>query len=211
MASPVEAQRHTANGTEPNMEKVKEPIAATTVPWRFTAADYHRMGEVGIFHPDDRVELIEGVILRMSPIGDRHAGRVIVLTRIFSLTLGERAYISVQNAVRLSEHSEPEPDLVVMRLPEAGESVRAPHPRDILLLIEVSDTTLGFDRDTKVPLYAEAGIPEVWILDLPGDRLRIYRDPSNGEYRSITVLTRDDRVSLTAFPDITLTVEEILG
>lgn len=193
------------------MELVKDATTETVVPWRFTAADYHRMGEAGIFHHDDRVELIEGEILRMSPIGDRHAGRVIVLNRVFSLRLGERAYVSVQNAVRLSEHSEPEPDLVIMRLPDAGEPVRAPHPQDILLLIEVSDTTLSFDRDTKVPLYAQAGIPEVWLLDLQGDRLRVYRDPIDGEYRSISVLVRGDSVTLMAFPDVTLTVEEILG
>lgn len=193
------------------MVKVNEASTATVRPWRFTAADYHRVGKAGIFQPDDRVELIDGEIIRMSPIGDPHAGRVIVLNRIFSLKLGERAYVSVQNAVRLSEHSEPEPDLVIMRLPNAGESVRAPHPQDILLLIEVSDSTLSFDRDTKVPLYAQAGIPEVWLLDLPGDRLRVYREPSDGEYRSITVLARGESITLTAFPDITLTVDEILG
>jgi Uma2 family endonuclease len=169
------------------------------------------MGEAGIFHPDDRVELIEGEIIRMSPIGDGHAWRVIVLNRIFSTRLGERAFVSVQNPVRLSEHSEPEPDLVIMRLPADGESVRAPRPEDILLLIEVSDTTLAFDRDTKVRLYAQAGIPEVWLLDLQGDRLRAYRKRRDGEYCSISVLVRGEGVSLTAFPDITLTIDEILG
>lgn len=197
--------------TKPIVAEGERVSSETVVPWRFTAADYHRMGKADIFRPDDRVELIEGVVFRMSPIGDPHAGRVIVLTQVFSLRLGERAYVSVQNAVRLSEYSEPEPDLVIMRLPDAGEPVRAPHPHDILLLIEVSDTTLSFDRDTKVPLYAQAGIPEVWLLDIQGDRLRVYRDPIDGEYRSITVLVRGDSVTLTAFPDITLTVDEILG
>src|SRR5829696_10387415 len=108
------------------MVKVENEATVPVVPWRFTAADYHRMGEVGIFHPDDRVELIAGEIIRMSPIGDRHAGRVIVLTRMFSTRLGQRAYVSVQNPVRLSELSEPEPYLVIMRLPDEGEPVRAP-------------------------------------------------------------------------------------
>jgi Uma2 family endonuclease len=188
--------------------------AATTesvVPWRFTAADYHRIGEAGVFHHDDRVELIEGVILRMSPIGDRHAGRVISLSEIFFVRLGRRALVCVQNPVRLSESSEPQPDLVVMRRPVGAEPVRALRPEDILLLIEVSDSTLGFARDSKVPLYAQAGIPEVWLLDLQGDRLRVYREPIDGEYRSITVLVRGGSVTLMALPDITLTVEEILG
>lgn len=193
------------------METVTQSSAATVEPWRFTAADYHRMGEAGIFHEDDRVELIEGVILRMSPIGDRHAGRVIFLNRLFSLRLGERAFVSVQNAVRLSERSEPEPDLVIMRPPSDVQAVRAPRPEDVLLLIEVSDTTLAFDRDTKVPLYAASGIPEVWLLDLQGDRLRVYREPYEGEYRSITVLTRGDSITPLAFADLTLSVSEILG
>ena len=193
------------------VEHTEQATSASVVRWRFTAADYHRMDEAGILKEDDRVELIEGEILKMSPIGDRHAGRVIVLNRTFSLRLGDRAFVSVQNPVRLSEHSEPQPDLVIMRPPAEGQSVRAPHPADILLLVEVSDTTLAFDRDTKVPLYAQAEVPEVWLLDLPGDRLRVYRDPSDGEYRSIAVLARGDSISLLAFPDITLTVDEILG
>jgi len=136
---------------------------------------------------------------------------VIVLNDIFSVRLGRRALVSVQNPLRLSERSEPEPDLVIMHRPLDAQVVRAPRPEDVLLLIEVSDATLEYDRDTKVALYAAAGIPEVWLLDLPGDRLRVYRDPSDGEYRSITVLGRGDSVTLTTFPDITLTVEEILG
>jgi Uma2 family endonuclease len=193
------------------METVTQSSAATVEPWRFTAADYHRMGEAGIFHEDDRVELIEGVILRMSPIGDRHAGRVIVLNDLFSTRLAGRALVSVQNPLRLTERSEPEPDLVIMRRPKDAQSVRAPHPHDVLLLIEVADTTLAFDRDTKVPLYAAAGIPEVWLLDLQGDRLRVYREPHEGEYRSITVLTRGDSITPLAFADLTLSVSQILG
>lgn len=179
-------------------------------PWRFTAEDYHRMGEAGIFRPGDRVELIDGEIVQMSPIGDPHAGRVIELTSIFSLRLATRVWVSVQNPVRLSPHSEPEPDLVIMRRPDTG-SVRAPHPEDVLLLIEVCDTTLAYDRDRKVPLYAAAGVPETWLLDIPSDRLRVYREPDGREYRRIEVLARGSTIALLAFPEIEFSVDEILG
>jgi Uma2 family endonuclease len=180
-------------------------------PWRFTAQDYHRMGEIGILGPDDRVELIEGEIIQMSPIGDRHAGRTIVLNRTFTLRLGQRAYVSVQNPVRLSERSEPQPDLVIMRASSATHAVRAPRPEDVLLLIEIADTTVFYDRELKVPLYAAAGIPETWLLDLPADRLRVYRGPEGREYRSVQILARGSTVAPMAFPDIEIAIDEILG
>jgi Uma2 family endonuclease len=173
--------------------------------------DYHRMGEVGIFHEDDRVELIDGEILQMSPIGDRHGGRVIDLTDLFKERLGARVRVSVQNPVRLSNHTEPQPDLVLLP-PRSGRSTtRLPSADEVLLIIEVADTTLVFDRDVKIPHYAAAGIPEAWILDLPADRLRVYRDPDGGEYRSVQVLARGAAVPPLAFPDLQLSVDEILG
>jgi Uma2 family endonuclease len=180
-------------------------------PWRFTAKDYHRMGKAGIFGPEDRVELIDGEVIRMSPIGDPHAGRVIFLTRLFTLRLGQEAFVSAQNPVRLSQYSEPEPDLVIMRSPLDPSAVRAPRPEDVLLLIEVCDTTLAYDRDKKVPLYAEAGIPETWLLDLPAGRLRVYREPDGREYRRIEVLARGSRIAPLAFPEMAFSVDEILG
>jgi len=189
-----------------------ETAATATLPHRcFTADEYHRMGEAGILRDDDRVELIDGQIVEMAAIGDRHVSRVIELNAIFASRVGQRAWVSVQNPLRLSKQSEPQPDLVLMRRASDKGVTGAPHPEDVLLLIEVADTTLPYDRDTKLPLYAAAGIPEVWILDLAGDRLRVYREPDGLDYRRADILLRDATVSPLAFPDLELTVEEILG
>ena len=179
--------------------------------WRFTVDDYHRMGEVGIFHEDDRVELIDGEILQMSPTGDPHVGRVIDLNDLVTERLGTAVHVSVQNPVRLPPHSEPQPDIVLMARRPGVRASRAPRAEDVLLLIEVADTTLAYDRDVKIPLYAAAGIPDVWIADLQGDRLRVYREPDGIEYRSVQVLARGATIAPLAFPDLQLTVDEILG
>ncbi len=131
---------------------------------RFTVHDYHRMGEAGILHEDDRVELIEGELVEMAAIGTRHLTCVNGLTRMLVRGVGDEAIVSVQNPVRLDEHSEPQPDLTVLRMRDYRESL--PVPEDVLLLIEVSDTTLAYDRGVKLPLYARSGIREVWIVDL---------------------------------------------
>jgi Uma2 family endonuclease len=126
---------------------------------RFTVHDYHRMGEAGILHEDDRVELIEGEIVEMAAIGTRHFSCVNRLNRLLVMSVGDEAVISVQNPVRLNEHTELQPDLAVIRARDYRESL--PEPDDVLLLIEVSDTTLAYDRGVKLPLYAKAGITEV--------------------------------------------------
>jgi Uma2 family endonuclease len=179
--------------------------------WRFTTEEYHRMGEVGIFDEDDRVELIEGELIQMTPIGPRHAANVGRLTDLFTERLQRRVIVWVQNPVHLSPDSEPEPDIALLRRRADYYATGLPRPEDVLLIIEVADTSLGYDRDTKVPLYAAAGIPEVWIADLQGDRLRVFRDPDAGEYRRVEVLTRNDSVAPLAFPDLQLSVDELLS
>ena len=183
--------------------------AETGLParYRFNAREYHRMGEAGIFDEDDRVELIEGDIIQMAPIGDWRVISVNRLTTVFYERLPGRVVVSVQNPVRLASGSEPQPDLVLVRPPATSALV----PANVLLLIEVTDTTLGYDRDTKMPLYAAAGIPEVWILDRRADRLRVYRDPENSEYRVAQILGRDAEIAPLAFPDLILSVDEVLG
>jgi Uma2 family endonuclease len=140
---------------------------------RFTVYDYHRMGEAGILHEDDRVELIEGELVEMTAIGTRHFSCVNRLNRLLVMTVGDEAIVSVQNPVRLNEYNEPQPDLTMIRPRDYRESL--PIPADVLLLIEVSDTTLAYDRGVKLPLYARAGVREVWIVDLPGETIASHR------------------------------------
>lgn len=169
------------------------------------------MAEAGILHEDDRVELIEGEILQMAPIGGRHVWCVIRLTELFKRLPSERAFVSVQNPLHLAPGSEPQPDITLLR-PSADASPTAlPRPADVLLLIEVADTSLGYDREVKVPLYAAAGIREIWIVDLQGDRLRVYREPDAGEYRRIEILARGAALAPQAFPELRLSVDAILG
>jgi len=148
----------------------------------FTAEEYHRMGEAGILHDDDRVELIEGEIVEMAPIGSRHFHAVTTLTHALVKAVGERALVSIQGPLRLSERTEPQPDVVLLRR-RADYRARGPHAEDALLVVEVADTTLGYDRGTKLRLYARAAIPEAWIVDMAAQsngaqRLNDLRDRS---------------------------------
>ena len=176
---------------------------------RFTVHDYHRMGEAGILHEDDRVELIEGEIVEMAAIGTRHFSCVNGLNRMLVRSVGDEAIVSVQNPVRLNEHTEPQPDLTVIRERDYRESL--PIPEDVLLLIEVSDTTLRYDRGVKLPLYARAGIREVWIVDLSGETIERHTDPSGHSYRRTERAQRGDRIACSTLPDLTLTVDDVLG
>jgi Uma2 family endonuclease len=149
---------------------------------RLTVADYYRMAEVGILAPDARTELIDGEIIDMASPGSLHAATVHRLLEVFVRAVGSSASVLVQNPVRLSEYSEPQPDLALLRRREDFYSEHHPQPADVLLIVEVSDTSLRFDRDTKIALYAGHGIPEVWLVDLRGGRLVRYRAPQQGSY-----------------------------
>ena len=142
---------------------------------RFTVEEYHKMGEAGIFGEDDRVELIDGEVVEMTPIGWRHANCVNDLNMLLVRFAGERYVVSVQNPLTISEHGEPQPDLVLLKRRPHG---RLPAPGDVALVIEVSDTTLSYDRDVKLPRYGRAGLAEVWIVDLEGRRVELHSAPS---------------------------------
>ena len=176
---------------------------------RFTVHDYHRMGEAGILHEDDRVELIEGEIVEMAAIGTRHFTCVNALNRLLVRGVGDEAIVSVQNPVRLDEHTEPQPDLTVLRTRDYRRSL--PGPGDVLLLIEVSDTTLPYDRGVKLPLYARAGIPEVWIVDLAGETVERHTDPSGNGYRRIERARRGETIESAALPELSFRVDAVLG
>ena len=178
---------------------------------RFTVDEYYRMAEAGVLHEDDPVELLDGAIIEMAPIGDRHFGCVLFAQRWFERRLGDRAFVSVQGPVRLSSGSEPEPDIVLLRpRPDYFRSGK-PGPADVLLLIEVADTTLAYDRDVKLRFYAESGIREVWIVDLNASRVLVYRGPTDLTYAQVLVVERDGTLSPLAFPDLLLSVADLLG
>jgi Uma2 family endonuclease len=187
-----------------------EVVAATRR--RFTRAEYHRMAEAGILGEDDRVELIRGEIVEMSPIGSRHVAFVMNLTKLLIVRLGDRAMVSVQGPVALTYDTEPEPDLVVLR-PRASVPYKALEPwaDDTVLLIEVADSSLAYDRTTKLRLYAEAGIPEYWIVDCAAEAVEVYRGPTAEGYRDLVRLTAAAVLRLQSFPDVELTLPEIFA
>ncbi len=157
---------------------------------RLSVADYHKMGEVGIFSDDDRVELIEGELVDMAPIGSEHAGIVNLLNRLLTEIRGEKAIIGVQNPIILGDHSEPQPDILVLHPREDFYRDSHPTPGDVFLLIEISDTTANQDRNIKIPLYAQHNIPEVWLIDIPNRCMELYRKPHppNRTYQHIEIL-----------------------
>ena len=176
---------------------------------RFTVYEYHRMGEAGILHEDDRVELIEGELVEMTPIGGRHAACVRELNRLLVRRLADEMRVDVQNPIRLGEHSEPQPDLAVIRARKYGE--RLPGPEDVLLLIEVSDTTLAYDRNVKLPLYARAGIREVWVVNLPGGTIERHTYPSEDAYRSVSNARPGEEIESAALPGLKLAVDDVFA
>lgn len=173
---------------------------------------FHRMGEAGIIRPEERVELIEGEILTMSPIGSRHAHTVSELTRLLHECLPHEAgVVHGQAPVILSRFSEPQPDLLILRPRDGGYWAATPRPTDVLCLIEVSDTTLVFDRTRKLALYAQAGICEVWILDIQGRRLHLHREASDTGYTKALTLQPDSAAAPASLPSLNLPWSKALG
>jgi Uma2 family endonuclease len=185
-------------------------MAAQPVRHRFTVDEYYRMAEAGILSWNDRVELIEGEIVDMSPIGVRHAQCVDRLTMLLSsISLG-KAVVRVQSPIRLDERSEPQPDLTLLRLRDYSHDDRHPGPDDVLLLIEVSDTTLTMDQKAKLPLYARVAIPEVWIVNLQQDRVEVYAQPEGDSYKMVLLAVRGQSIPVPTFTAAHMQVEAIL-
>ena len=177
---------------------------------RFTVGEYYRMAEAGILRPDERVELIEGEIVTMAAIGSRHASTVMRLNRLLASELGDRTLVLVQAPVRLSDLSEPEPDVALLR-PRSDDYASAhPGPDDVLLIVEVAESTVAFDRGMKLRLYAAAGIPEYWIVDLADDRIEVYQQPGATGYRDVRRYRREDTLRAAAFPNVEMAVAAIL-
>ena len=187
------------------------PSAAPTRR-RFTVAEYYAMGKAGILTEDDRVELLDGELIEMPPIGDRHASRTDRLNYgLAPLLLQRRAIVRIQNPLRLSDDSQPQPDAALLRWRDDFYYSGPPRPEDVLLLIEVSDTSLAYDRGAKLAAYARAGVPEVWIANLPDGRVEAYTEPAGGEYAVVRHYYPGSSISPQAFPDIALEVARIIA
>jgi Uma2 family endonuclease len=176
---------------------------------RFSVKEYYRMAETGILRPDARVELLKGIIIDRSPISPIHGGINKRLLRDLTMLSNGRWLVSPQNPLRMDGYSEPEPDFMLLKPSSNDYSSRHPQPEDVFLLIEVSDTTLDYDREEKLPAYGRAGIAEVWIVDLNNSTIEVYRDPHFTGYGSKTVLHPGDQAVPQAFPDVVVNVTEL--
>ncbi len=178
---------------------------------RFTVDDYHRMIDAGILGKDDRVELLDGEIIEMSPIGREHASTVDRLNHLLVRLFGATHQVRVQGPVELDARSEPQPDLALLEAREDFYRTGHPTPLQTALLIEVALSSLAYDRDVKAPYYAKRKIRELWIVDLTADALLVFRDPEDDGYRSVVRLQRGALVTPLAFPATAIPVLEILG
>jgi Uma2 family endonuclease len=178
---------------------------------RFNVHEYHRMAAAGILTEDDPVELIEGEIVEMPPMGSTHAACIVRLNRHLVPQVGSQMDVRVQLPVRLDEHSEPEPDVALVRRRADSYDTAHPGPDDVLLVIEVAETTIRFDRSVKAAVYARAAIPEYWLIDLRRQQVEVSREPDGGRYRTVQVFRRGERLRLASVPQVDLPVDAILG
>ncbi len=176
-----------------------------------TVDDYYRMAEVGILDPEARVELIDGEIIDMAPPGSPHAATVHYLNEVFVRAVEGRATVLVQNPVRLSRYSEPQPDLALLRRRDDFYRERHPQPDDVLLIVEVAASSLRFDRKKKTPLYARHGIPEIWLVDLGGRRLVRYRAPSHGSFTLVDEPDLGTALDVATLPGVAVDVRRVFG
>lgn len=174
--------------------------APLTIPRRLLSVEeYYRLGEAGVLGEDDRVELIEGEMIEMAPIGGPHMHLVNVLNRVFTAQLGEQGLVSVQNPIVLPPRNAPQPDLAILRIDNLRRR-EVPRAQDVLLVVEVAHTTLEYDRDVKIPIYARHGIPEAWLFDVEAQALSIYLDPAAKGYRRLLTPSSSETVSPILLP-----------
>ena len=192
----------------------KAPAPTTPVEPRqtrkFTVDEYYRMAEAGILHHTERVELIEGEIVIMAPIGSRHGSGVARATRLFVSQAAGSVEVWPQNSVQLGEYLELQPDVAILNPRDDSYADSNPGPDDILLVIEVSDTTLAYDRGTKADIYARFNVPEIWVMNLPEDCIEGFSDPGPEGYTRQTTYRRGDKISPAALPDLEFAVDDLL-
>ena len=186
-------------------------MSAALDKYSFTAEEFERLGEAGILRQDARLELIEGEIFEMSPIGNAHAACVKFLNRLLSRLFGNILIIGVQDPVRLSDFSEPQPDISLLRWRDDDYRDGHPTPADVLLVIEVADTTVIKDRTVKIPLYARYGVPEAWLVNIPEEQVEIYSAPSGDVYQRVEVFGRGQEARSHTVEGLAVKVGELLG
>jgi len=182
---------------------------------RFTAEQFQRMADAGVFDEDDRLELLDGEILQMNPVGRRHVASVNRLTRVFARVVGGRALISVQNPLVLGPAAEPQPDLVLLQPRPDDYEGALPTGADAFLVVEVADTTLDYDTTRKAMAYARGGVPALWVVALgptaEGDRVLVFEEPEDDAYSSRSEARRCDRLTIPGLPDVVISVSDFLG
>ena len=184
-------------------------------PWvtrrPITVDEYHRMGDAGILTEDDRVELIEGELVAMAPIGSDHSGTVNALNHLLVMAVHGRAVVAVQNPVILDDRSEPQPDFAVLRYRDDHYRRATPRAEDVVLIVEIANSSLNYDRAVKRPLYARRGIPEYWIVNVSGHEVEVCRTPVGDRYDTITRAVRGDVLEPALLPGVTISVDALLG
>ena len=176
---------------------------------RITVEHYYRMAEAGLFAPDERVELVNGEIIDMPPIGSRHAATAAQLADLLTAAVGDRAMVRTQWPVRLSDETEVQPDLSVVRAREDYYRTRHPVAADVLLLVEVSDSTLRYDREVKISLFARCGIPEVWIVDLQSEQIHFHRSPMEGSYTTVSSTDGPGETAIKAIAGVSVDLSKL--
>ena len=186
-------------------------MVASRENYRFTAEEYHRIGEVGIFPPDARTELVDGLVRRMPPIHPPHASIVKRLNSLLAVQLKGIAVVGVQDPIQLDDYNEPQPDVTVLRFRNDYYASQHPTPADVLLTIEVADTSLSYDRDEKLPLYGRTGILESWLVDVQAGTVTVFTKPHAGGYGQQRMLSRGQEVVSESVENLRLQVDEVLG
>ena len=184
------------------LEALRRPI---------TVEEYNRMAETGILDPDERVELLDGDLIRVPPHGPPHYSIVARMANVLMKRLSARALVTVQLPLIVSERSEPEPDIAVVALREDFYASGIPRPPDVYAVVEVADSSLGIDSGKKLAIYAAAGVLEYWIVDVRRGAVIVHRKPNGSLYDSVQTAYRSASVSFAAFPDETFTVDELIG
>lgn len=184
-------------------------MAINITRWQFTVADYACMREVGILHENDRVELLDGEVRPMHPIGPFHTALVNLLVVLFTRQIGDRAIVSVQNPIQLDAYSEPQPDIAIVQPRDDFYASAHPCPADVLGVVEVADSSLTYDRAEKLPCYAQAGIPEVWIVNIGNQTLEQYTLPHHGLYQQVHVAGHGEQITAQALDQVIVSVDAL--